>query len=225
MNPAALWYFESVNLFNILCPTKLEASKVKHVFRTFNKDEYVYVEHQSADEVYFVAKGRVKIFELKNEKTEVLKAIVSTGEIFGELALAGESQRTDFAQAVESNTLVCCLQLSDIKELMLADKQLSFSILKLVGFRLKKIERKIEQLVLKDVRTRVIEFLKDAAECKGKKVGSETLIQTPLTHRDIGKLIGLSRQSVTVTLNELKSENLIYFDRKRILIRNIDELR
>jgi CRP/FNR family cyclic AMP-dependent transcriptional regulator len=225
MKPAALWYFESVNLFKILCPGKLEASKTKHVFRTFSKDEYVYFESQPADEIYFVARGRVKIYELKRPNTEVVKAILSTGEIFGELALAEERERTDFAQVMEDNTVVCCLKLKDMQELLLSDKDLSFRILKLVGFRLNKLERKIEQLVFKDVRTRVIEFLKDAAEWKGKKVGTETLIQTPLTHYEIGKLTGLSRQSVTVTLNELKRQNLIYFDRRRILIRNLDELK
>lgn len=224
MKPAALWYFESVNLFKLLCPTKFEAAKTNHTFRRFQKDEYVYFPEEAADEIYFVSKGRVKIFEVKNQKEQVVKAMLTTGEIFGELALAEEDQRRDFAQAVENNTLVCCLKLSDLKQLMVNDKTFSFSILKLAGFRLHKLERKIEQLVFKDVRTRVVEFLKDAAEWKGKKVGTETLILTPLTHQDMAKLIGLSRQSVTVTLNELKDENKIYFDRKRILIRDVDRL-
>lgn len=225
MKPAALWYFESVNLFKLLCPTKFEGAKSNHTFRRFQKDEYVYFPEEAADEIYFVSKGRVKIFEVKNQKEQVVKAMLTTGEIFGELALAEEDQRRDFAQAVENNTLVCCLKLSDLKQLMVDDKNFSFSILKLAGFQLHKLERKIEQLVFKDVRTRVVEFLKDAAEWKGKKVGTETLILTPLTHQDMAKLIGLSRQSVTVTLNELKDENKIYFDRKRILIRDLSRLK
>lgn len=225
MKPAALWYFESVNLFKILCPTKFEAAKATHTSRTFQKNEYVYFPEQAADEIYFVAKGRIKIFEVMNETEEIVKSMLTTGEIFGELALADEAARRDFAQAVENNTVVCCLKLDDLKQLMVNDEHFSLSILKLVGFKLNKLERKIEQLVFKDVRTRVVEFLKDAAEWKGKKVGTETLILTPLTHGEMAKLIGLSRQSVTVTLNELKDENKIYFDRKRILIRDVDELK
>ncbi len=224
MKPAALWYFESVNLFKILCPTKFEAAKTNHRFRTLQKGEYVYFPEEAADEIYFVAKGRIKIFEVKNETEEVVKSMLTTGEIFGELALADEGTRKDFAQAVENNTVVCCLKLDDLKQLMVNDEHFSLSILKLVGFRLNKLERRIEQLVFKDVRTRVVEFLKDAAEWKGKKVGTETLILTPLTHGDMAKLIGLSRQSVTMTLNELKDENKIYFDRKRILIRDLNKL-
>jgi CRP-like cAMP-binding protein len=103
--------------------------------------------------------------------------------------------------------------------------ELSFKLLKLVGFRLMKLERKLELLVFKDARTRVIEFLKDIASWKGKKVGYETMIPTRLTHKDIASLTGTSRQTVTTILNELKEKNLINFDRKKILIRDLDNLR
>ena len=88
-----------------------------------------------------------------------------------------------------------------------------------------KLERKLELLVFKDARTRVIEFLKDAAAWKGKKVGFETMIPTRLTHKDIAALTGTSRQTVTTILNELKDKNLINFDRKKILIRDLAALK
>ena len=107
---------------------------------------------------------------------------------------------------------------------MVDNRELSFRILKLVGLRLMKMERKLELLVFKDARTRIVEFLKDAASWKGKKVGYETLIQTKLTHKDIAALTGTSRQTVTTILNELKEANVINFDRKRILIRDLEKL-
>lgn len=225
MKPAAIWYFESVNLYKRLCPVKLKADEGQHAFLNFKKGDYIYFENQDADTIYFVAKGRVKIFYNAENKQEVVKSILSSGEIFGELALVEEEKRADFAQAIENDTMICAWKLEDIKHLMLDNKELSFSLIKLLGLRLFKLQRKFDLLVFKDTRTRVIEFLKDAAEWKGKKVGTETLLMTPLTHQDIAKLVGLSRQSVTTILNELKSENLIYFDRKRILIRDIGSLR
>jgi CRP-like cAMP-binding protein len=66
--------------------------------------------------------------------------------------------------------------------------------------------------------------LKDAASWKGVRVGYETMIQTQLTHKDIASLTGTSRQTVTTILNELKEKNLINFNRKQILIRDLDKL-
>jgi CRP/FNR family transcriptional regulator, cyclic AMP receptor protein len=223
-NPAALWYFESVNLYHILCPHKVRVMGERHQFLQFKKDQFIYFPEQAADNIYMISEGRVKIGHYLDDGKEVVKSILTKGEIFGELALAGEERRSDYAQAMDSNTTVCPLGIEDLKNLMFEDKELSFKLLKLVGLRLMKLERKLELLVFKDARTRVIEFLKDAAAWKGKKVGFETMIPTKLTHKDIAALTGTSRQTVTTILNELKEQNLINFDRKKILIRDLEKL-
>jgi CRP/FNR family cyclic AMP-dependent transcriptional regulator len=222
-NTAALWYFESVNLYSILCPHKVKRMGEKHEFLTYKRDQFIYIPDDSATHIYMIANGRVKIGHYLENGEEVLTAILTRGEIFGELAMAGEEKRRDFAQVMEEAT-ICPLTTSELKDLMLADKELSFKILKLIGLRIMKLERKLERLVFKDARTRVIEFLKDAAAWKGKKVGFETMIQTHLTHKDIASLTGTSRQTVTTILNDLKEKNLINFNRKQILIRDLERL-
>ncbi len=224
-NTAALWYFESVNLFKILCPHKVKKMGDKHEFLYFKRDAFIYFPEDKADHIYMIANGRVKIGHYLADGKEVTSSILTTGEIFGELALAGEDTRRDFAQVMDENTTICPLSIEELKQLMYGDRELSFKMLKLVGLRLMKLERKLESLVFKDARTRVIEFLKDAASWKGKKVGFETMIPTKLTHKDIAALTGTSRQTVTTILNELKEKNLINFDRKKILIRDLAQLK
>ena len=220
----ALWYFESVNLYDVLCPHKVKTMPEKHTFTEFKKDQFIYFLEEKATHIYMIANGRVKIGHYLDDGKEVVTAILTTGEIFGELALAGEETRKNFAQAMD-NVTICPLSIDDLKDLMKEDKELSFRILKLVGLRLMKLERKLELLVFKDARTRIIEFLKDSASWKGKKVGFETMIPTKLTHKDIAALTGTSRQTVTTILNELKDQNLINFDRRKILIRDLDQLK
>jgi CRP-like cAMP-binding protein len=222
-NTTALWYFESVNLYKILCPHKVKAMAEKHEFVTYKREQFIYMPDDSATHIYMIVRGRVKIGHYLENGEEVLSAILTTGEIFGELAMAGEEKRKDFAQAMEETT-ICPLTTEELKGLMYENKELSFKILKLIGLRIMKLERKLELLVFKDARTRIVEFLKDAAAWKGKKVGFETMIQTNLTHKDIASLTGTSRQTVTTILNELKERNLINFNRKQILIRDLDSL-
>ncbi|MBL7842603.1 MAG: Crp/Fnr family transcriptional regulator [Cyclobacteriaceae bacterium] len=221
---ASLWYFESVNLYNVLCPHKTKELDKKHEFRQFKKDQFIYFPNDEADHIYMVAEGRVKIGHYLDDGKEVVSSILTKGEIFGELALAGEDKRRDFAQVMDNNTSICPLNIEALKALMKDDKELSFRLLKLVGLRLMRLERKLELLVFKDARTRIVEFLKDSASWKGKKVGYETMIPTKLTHKDIAALTGTSRQTVTTILNELKEQNLIYFDRRKILIRDLANL-
>jgi len=222
---ANLWYFEDVDLFNILCPRKTKTMEEKFPASTYKKNAFIYFPNDKAKYIYMIADGRVKIGHYTNDGKEVVKAILSKGEIFGELALTGEEKREDYAQSLDDNTSVCTMSIEDMQSLMLENKELSFKIYKLIGLRIRKLERKVESLVFKDARTRVIEFLKDAAAWKGKKVGFETMIPTRLTHKDIANLTGTSRQTVTTILNELKEQNLINFDRRKILIRDLEQLK
>lgn len=224
-NATALWYFESVDLYDILCPHKVKTMAERHQFNYFKKDEFIYFPDQPAQYIYMIAEGRVRIGHYLDDGKEVVTSILSAGEIFGELALAGEELRRDFAQAMDEKTVICPLSIDELKQLMWDNRELSFKMLKLVGLRLMKLERKLELLVFKDARTRVIEFIKDAATWKGKKVGYETLVPTKLTHKDIAALTGTSRQTVTTILNELKEKNLINFDRKKILVRDLANLK
>jgi CRP/FNR family cyclic AMP-dependent transcriptional regulator len=223
-NTAALWYFESVNLYNILCPHKVKSMADKHTFNHYQRDQFIYFPDQPATHIYMIVSGRVKLGHYLDDGKEVVTAILTTGEIFGELALAGEEKRRDFARAMDA-CVICPLSLDEMKALMKDNHELSFKMLKFVGLRLMKLERKLELLVFKDARTRVVEFIKDTAAWKGKKVGFETLIPTKLTHQDIAALTGTSRQTVTTILNDLKEKNLINFDRKRILVRDLEALR
>jgi CRP/FNR family transcriptional regulator, cyclic AMP receptor protein len=223
MDATALWYFECVNLYKILCPHKVKDMPGKHEFKTFKKGEFIYLNEEMSTHIYLIADGRIKIGNYLSDGKEVVKSILVKGEIFGELALAGEDKRKDFAIAV-AETTVCLLSLEELKMLMYGDRELNFKILKLIGLRLRKIERRLELLVFKDARTRVIEFLKDAATWKGQKVGYETIVYTKLTHQEIASLIGTSRQTVTTILNELQEKNLIRFDRRRIIINDIKNI-
>ncbi|MFT6865267.1 MAG: CRP/FNR family cyclic AMP-dependent transcriptional regulator [Cyclobacteriaceae bacterium] len=222
---ANIWYFEETDLYEILCPHKTPGLEDKHHPNVYQKDEFIYFPDEVSTNIYMVANGRVKVGSYTPGGKEIIKAILSKGEIFGEMALAGEEKRNDFASAMDSSTRVCPMTIEDLQGLMKENKELSFKIFKIIGLRFKKLERRIESLVFKDARTRIVEFLKEMAEEKGQKVGFEMMIKNHMTHKDIASLTGTSRQTVTTVMNELREENIINFDRRRILIRDMARLR
>jgi len=219
-----LWYFEDVDLYDILCPHKAPSMRDRHEFRKYGKDQFIYFPNDLSRHIYMIAEGRVKIGSFTDDQKEIVSAILTKGELFGEMALAGENKRTDFARSMDENTTVCPMTINDLKELMKDNETLSLKILKLMGSRIKKVERRIESLVFKDARSRIIDFLKEMGMKKGQKVGFETMIKSHYTHKDIASLTGTSRQTVTTILNDLKEKNLINFDRRRILIRDMERL-
>ncbi|NJO01693.1 MAG: Crp/Fnr family transcriptional regulator [Bacteroidia bacterium] len=219
-----IWYFEDVNLFKILCPHKFAEYKANHPFKEYKKEEFVYFKEDLSTKIFLIVEGKVKVASYTPEGKEIVKAILTKGELFGELALLGEEKREEFAQVMGSPTVLCPVTTDILQDLMRKNRDLSFRIYKLIGFRIKKLERKVASLIAKDVKTRLIEFLQELAKERGRKVGDEVLVWHQFTQKDIADLIGTSRQTVTTLLNDLKEENLIYFDRKRILIRDVNKL-
>lgn len=222
-----IWYFESKNLFNILCPHKIKDPKASkgHHMNTYNKGDLIYFPEDNSEKIYLIASGKVKIGYDTESGDEVIKAILTKGELFGEMAIFGEEKRSEYAMVLENNTTVCQMGLENVQELMKDNRSFSFSIYKLIGLRIEKLERKLEGLMFKDVRSRLIDFLKDMAQERGEKIGYETLIKHSLTQKDIAALIGSSRQTVAKLLNELKDDNLIHYRRNRILIRDLENLK
>ncbi len=219
-----LWYFENVDLYKVLCPHLVSKDEKHNDKKIYKKNEFVYFPNEHSTTIYLIASGRVKIGGYTSNGDEMVKSILGEGDIFGELALAGEEKRTDFAQILDNDSSVCQMNIEHMQALMLNNKPLNLKIYKLIGLRLKKLERRIESMVFKDARTRIVDFLKELAEEKGIKVGFEIMIRNHYAHKDIASLTATSRQTVTTTLNDLKEKNLINFNRRQILIRDIEKL-
>jgi len=97
-------------------------------------------------------------------------------------------------------------------------------MMNLIGNRALEMEKRLESLVFKDSRSRIIEYLIDLNAKKGQRVGYEWVVRRFLTHQQIADLTATSRQTVTTVLNELRNENILTFNRKRLLIRDLSKL-
>lgn len=192
--------------------------------RLVPKHGYIYLADEPSDFICILASGSVKVGIYSPDGREIIKNIQHPYSVFGELGLTGENKRSDFACAMSRDVDVFLVRVDDFKALMQQNFKLSQAIMVNLGERLQRAERHWESLILKDVRTRIVEFLKESAGARGRQVGYETMVKHSLTQQDIANLVGASRQTVTAILNELKKSNLIHFNRNTILIRDMDKL-
>jgi CRP-like cAMP-binding protein len=218
----SLWFFEDVNLFAILCPHKMNDYRSGHEFNVYAKNDYIYFEEDVADKVYLVNSGKVKIGYVTEDGDEIIMAILSKGEIFGEKAILGQESRNEFAQALENGTSVCPITTPEMMTLLREHKEFSLKIYKFIGFRFKKLERRLQLLLFKDTKTRLKEFINELKEDYGyeNQVTNDVVIRHPYTQKELATLIGTSRPTVNVLLNELQNEGYLSFDRKEIIVKS-----
>lgn len=224
MADSELWFLENINLHFIFCPRKLDRGDLAVMDHlNFPANQYVYLPDEPAKKIYLISRGRIKIGTYGDDGKEITKAILTTGEVFGEMALIGQINRSDFAFALE-NTELCVLEKDDLHKMFRERGELQTYFLQLIGNRTLRLEKRLENLMFKSSRTRITDFLTELIETKGRKVGLEYEVSNMLTHKEIADLTGTSRQSVNSVLNELRRDEVLVFDRKRMLVRDMSRL-
>ena len=217
-----MWYLDNINLYDILCPPKIKGFVDKHFLR-HNKNDIIYYSGTPDKKVYLISKGKVKVVHYSEEGNEIIKAILTKGELFGEEALWGDQARDEEAIAMTDDTQLCPLSVDKMYELMRKNGRFSLEISKIIGFRLKKMERRLERLLFKDAKTRLIEFIQDLIEEQTDQPDGRIEIRHYYTQSDIANLIGTTRETVTKLLNHFKQEGILEYTRKIIIIYKIED--
>lgn len=220
-----LWHLERINLFKDLSTDDLDRISEVATMKNMEKGKYIYFPDEPSRVVFLLKEGRVKIGTYSDDGKEIIKAILEPGEMFGELSIAGQESRSDFAQCLDPNVRLCAIGKDEMVRILNSIPMLSLKITHLIGLRLQKMERRFESLIFKDARERIIDFIRTSALEKGRQVGYEWVFKHKLTHQDIANLTATSRQTVTIVLNELRENKIIKFDRRSILIHEMENLK
>ena len=224
MSDKAIWYLENIDVGGIFCPQKMGDHIESDHLKKVAKNEYIYLPNQSSDKIFFITEGRIKIGSYADNGKEITKTILGKGEVFGELAMIGETERRDYALALEDTTL-CIINSEEMKNLIKDHSSLSLFFMKMMGSKVIEMENRLESLVFKDSRSRIVEYLTEMVRKRGQRVGYEWVVRNFITHQEIANLTATSRQTVTTVLNELRNDEILTFNRKRLLVRDLDKLK
>jgi CRP-like cAMP-binding protein len=146
--------------------------------------------------------------------------ILGKGEIFGEMVLVGERRRELSAQVLQDAVIY---EINRDKFLELIEKKpwLALEIIGIFGRRTREIEQKLEDLIFKDIPTRLSRQLLKLIQQHGKETTEGIQINFKITHKELADLIGSARENTTSALNRFAREGIL--DKKRYLIIVKDE--
>lgn len=215
------WYLRDHKLFWTLSMSQIKQLCIIVGFKKAKKGDVIYFSSSDVPRIFLLKKGNIKIVSIDDEGNETIKEILQKGDLFGELSLEQDTDVNEYAKALTDEVSICSFLLSDFEDLLVRNPSLALSYTKFVGLKMKRFKNNYSNLVTKDAKSRLSSFLKDWAQREGKFEGNKVVIENYLTQNDIAQIICTSRQTATLLLNELEEKNLIYYNRREIIIDDI----
>ena len=220
-----LLLIRNYDLWRNLSEEEYHSLHVEDNFKEVPKGEYIYFEAYHHNKIYFAKKGYIRIGFIDEIGNQKIKEIIKPGDFFGQFTLEKDNLHGEFAQAYRENISLCSFAIEDFENLLRKRPDMALKYSKWVGFKLRKIENRLQNLLNKDVRKRLEIFFSQLIE-KNPVSGKEgrICVSNYLTHEDIASLIGSSRQTVTTLINEMEKENVISYSRRTICFPDVKEL-
>jgi len=212
-----IWYLKRCPLFENLTPAECRRLESSARLRSFKPREIVYFPAEPGETVLLLTRGRVKIKAVTPDGRESILAFVEAGEVFGELAIVDAAPRDEFAECVEA-AQVLALPRGEVLWLMARRPDVALHVTKLLGFRRRRVENRLRNILFRSTRERTVALLVELLEQHGRPAGKEWEIGLRLSHQEFANLIGATRESVTATLGQLQREGLIAIRRRMIAV-------
>lgn len=193
---------------NFAKAAEVQEARRRHVF---------YMSGDPGDQVYFIAKGRVKISRVTRDGKELTLAYRNEGEIFGELCLVGGGPRQEMAEAMEASHVVVTSK-EAFDDLLKTNGSVAYRFGRVASARRLELEAKVEDLVFKDVNAKLAELLLQLGDDHGVKDGRGVLLGVKITHQEMANLIGSTRETVSLTLSQFKKNDLIDNEGRKVIL-------
>jgi CRP/FNR family transcriptional regulator len=175
-----------------------------------------------SESIYFIEQGRVRLTRLSPDGRTVILALLGPGDMFGEAAWdCGEHDC--YGETLEEARLYQ-LSRESFEQLVRQNPDFGLRLIQVIGFRLKQAQARIEDLVFRQVPSRVARLLVSLAEHHGKVTPNGIRVEFPLTHQEIADMVGSSRVTVTQVLNKFRSSRWIGIESKRVTIHDLEAL-
>lgn len=182
--------------------------------RKFSKNGVIVFAGDPGDALFVVATGQVKVVRVSEDGREVILSVLGPGSFFGEMSLVDDKPRSAHVIAMEDSRMMVLLR-RDFEAHVRQHPDVALGLLRELSRRLRRADHSIANLVLLDVNGRVADLLLRLA---GEEDG--TRITRRLTHQTIAQMIGTSRETVSRTMRQLVTGNIITTSRREIVLLN-----
>lgn len=179
-------------LFSAFSDSVLEQIRTSMTSTDCDRGFVIFNEGDTADELFVVKSGRVAIGRRSLDGRESLVALMEPGDLFGEMPLFDDGDRSASARALE-RSVVLRIPYQPVRKALDDDPQLLWNVVSLLAGRLRVTDDALTDAMLLDVTGRTAKRLLELA-------GDASEFQLPITQEELAGLVGASRERVNKSI-------------------------
>jgi CRP/FNR family transcriptional regulator, polysaccharide utilization system transcription regulator len=178
----------------------------KIISKQLRKKDLLFNEGDSAKYLYYVVSGKIKTLRTNEQGKEYITQIYKPGDFFGYTSLLASGMYYESAISMEDSEVASILK-QDFFDMLLVNTELYSTFIKFISSDLSESNEKLVQLAYNSARKRVA----DAILLIGRKSLGELTdnCSFEVSRDDISAVSGISPESVSRNLTDLRTEKLI----------------
>ena len=210
-------FLKSIPYYSGLSPAELDTISKLFFEKEAERGEIILLEDESAETLYFVVSGAVKVFKTSAEGKEQILNIVRPGDSFNDVAIFDGGLSPVSAQAM-TPVVLYGIKKKGLEVILQDYPQVALNVIKALANQVRQLMTLVEDLSFKHVLGRVAKILLDP---DGDSIGP----RPRLTQQEMAAMAGTAREMIGRALKALEEDGAIKLDHHRIVITNKETLK
>jgi len=168
--------------------------------------QYLFHEGCSVQGMYLVSEGAIKVHRFNSFGREQVIHVYRPHETFAEESLLSGTGHPACASAVEDSRLLL-IRRAELLDILRAEPELALGVLRSMNRQLQILVRLLDDLTLKDVKTRFANWL--LQQCPDPGSPLPISIRLPSTKRVLAAELGTVSETLSRTVAKFRAQNLL----------------
>lgn len=204
-------------------------AKLKHFFsqykkRSYKKHEIILHANEAPPGVFFIESGFTRFYRVSEAGQEITLIIFQKDDFFPVMWAINNVPNINYVEAV-TDVKISVAPRDDFIKFIQKNPDVLFEITSEMLVRIGGLLERVEYLAFGNAYQKIASILILCAERFGDHIDSGVVIKVPLTHKDIGMLVGITRETTSTEIKKMEDQNLIDYRGQFIKILDMKELR
>jgi len=212
-----------VDILGLLSDEEMEDLAKRTPDTFLEQDDILYTPKEGTERLFILKKGRVQLYEIEESGDEITLSVIEDGDVFGEMALTGQSLSGLYVRALTPSTVVS-MRREDVEHLIMNKPEVGLRLVRDLAQRLHASDALTDD-VGKGVPARLATLILTLVDSEGVRSSESYRILTHYTHEQLASMIGCKRVAVTRAFRKLEEDGAVELKDRRIVVKDIDALK